>query len=180
MDENLKSNLIGQREIRIEKLNKLYELGINPYPAKSNREFPNSEIVDNFEKYDGRSTILAGRITAWREHGKLIFAVIKDESGEIQAMIRKDSIIKDLQNGFLGWDELSLLDISDFIEVVGNIGKTRTGQISIIAERIRLLTKSLRPLPTKLKSKEDMFRRRYLDLNISPERMNMFRRKAKF
>ena len=63
MDENLKSNLIGQREIRIEKLNKLYELGINPYPAKSNREFPNSEIVDNFEKYDGKSTILAGRIT---------------------------------------------------------------------------------------------------------------------
>ncbi len=179
-ETNLKSNLIGQREIRLSKLARIKELGINPYPAKTYKQYNNGDIVNNFEKYDGKEAILGGRITAWREHGKLIFAVIKDESGSIQVMIRKDSLHEDLSNGMLGWDNLELLDISDFIEVSGTIGKTRTGEISIMAEKIRLLTKALRPMPKKLKNKEQMFRRRYLDLNISPERKDMFRRKAQF
>ncbi|MGI5897704.1 MAG: lysine--tRNA ligase [Candidatus Dojkabacteria bacterium] len=180
MEENLKSNLIGQREIRLKKLERLKELGINPFPSKSKKEYDNAEINQNFEKYDGQQVILAGRIVAWREHGKLIFAVIKDKSGEIQVMIRKDSLLDDIQNSCLGWDYLELLDVSDFIEVDGVIGKTKTGQISIMADKIRLLAKAIRPLPTKLKDKEQMFRRRYLDLNISPERVEMFDRKAKF
>ncbi len=180
MEENLKSNLIGQREIRIEKLNKIRELGVNPFPAKSRKQYNNGDITNKFEEYDGKEAVLAGRITAWREHGKLIFAEIKDQSGEIQVMIRRDSLNENLPEGILGWDNLQLLDVSDFIEVDGFIGKTRTGQISIMASSIRLLTKSLRPLPRKLKNKEQMFRRRYLDLAISPERVEMFNRKAKF
>lgn len=180
MEENLKSNLIGQREIRIEKLNKIRELGVNPFPAKSRKQYNNGDITNKFEEYDGKEAVLAGRITAWREHGKLIFAEIKDQSGEIQVMIRRDSLNENLPEGILGWDNLQLLDVSDFIEVDGFIGKTRTGQISIVASSIKLLTKSLRPLPRKLKNKEQMFRRRYLDLAISPERVEMFNRKAKF
>ena len=179
-ETNLKSNLIGQREIRLSKLAKIKELGINPYPAKTYKQHDNGYIVKNFEEYDGKETILAGRITAWREHGKLIFAVIKDESGSIQVMIRKDSLLGDTTQGLLNWGNLNLLDISDFIEVSGVIGKTRTGEISIMAQKIRLLTKALRPMPKRLKNKEQMFRRRYLDLNISPERKEMFRRKAQF
>lgn len=180
MEENLKSNLIGQREIRIEKLNKIRELGVNPFPAKSRKQYNNGDITNKFEEYDGKEAVLAGRITAWREHGKLIFAEIKDQSGEIQVMIRRDSLNENLPEGILGWDNLQLLDVSDFIEVDGFIDKTRTGQISIVASSIKLLTKSLRPLPRKLKNKEQMFRRRYLDLAISPERVEMFNRKAKF
>ncbi len=178
--ENLKSNLVGQRGIRLEKLKRIQSLGINPFPARSNKQYDNGEIVENFEKYDGKNAILAGRITAWREHGKLIFVVIKDQSGEIQVMIRKDSLVDDVGKGFIGWDNLELLDVSDFIEVEGVIGKTKTGQISIMADKVRLLAKALRPLPTKLKDKEQKFRRRYLDLNIDSERMEMFRRKASF
>ena len=88
MEENLKSNLIGQRDIRLEKLNQLKKLGVNPYPAKSHKEYQNKEVLDNFDKYEGKEVCLAGRITAWREHGKLIFGDIRDQTGDIQVMIR--------------------------------------------------------------------------------------------
>ena len=68
MEENLKSNLIGQRDIRLEKLNQLKKLGVNPYPAKSHKEYQNKEVLDNFDKYEGKEVCLAGRITherAW-------------------------------------------------------------------------------------------------------------------
>ncbi|MHC1716448.1 MAG: lysine--tRNA ligase [Candidatus Dojkabacteria bacterium] len=180
MEENLKSNMIGQREIRLEKLKQIKELGINPYPSKANKEYQNGEIVKNFENFDGKDVCLGGRITAWREHGKLIFGDIRDQSGDIQVMIRQEGLKEDLEKGYLGWENLSLLDLADFIEIFGTIGKTKTGQISIMASNVRLLTKSLRPIPRNLKNKEQMFRRRYLDLVINPDRLKMFERKAKF
>lgn len=180
MEENLKSNLVGQREIRLEKLEQLKKLGVNPYPAKSHKQYRNIDILNDFEKFEGKVVCLAGRIVAWREHGKLTFADIRDQSGDIQVMIRKDAPQKDLGNGYLGWEELSLLDLSDFVEVEGEIAKTKTGQISILAQKVRLLTKTLRPIPRKLKNKEQMFRRRYLDLVINPDRVRMFERKAMF
>ena len=180
MEENLKSNLIGQRDIRLEKLNRLKKLGVNPYPAKSHKEYQNKEVLDNFDKYEGKEVCLAGRITAWREHGKLIFGDIRDQTGDIQVMIRINELEEDKEKGFLSSENINLLDLADFIEVYGVVGKTKTGQISIMAKNIRLLTKSLRPIPRKLKNKEQMFRRRYLDLIINPERVRMFERKAKF
>ena len=89
MEENLKSNLVGQREIRLEKLEQLKKLGVNPYPAKSHKEYRNIDILNDFEKFEGKVVCLAGRIVAWREHGKLTFADIRDQSGDIQVMIRK-------------------------------------------------------------------------------------------
>ncbi len=180
MEENLKSNLIGQRDIRLEKLNQLKKLGINPYPAKSHKQYQNKEILENFDKYEGKEVCLAGRITAWREHGKLIFGDIRDQTGDIQVMIRINELEEDKEKGYLSSENINLLDLADFIEVYGVIGKTKTGQISIMAKNIRLLTKSLRPIPRKLKNKEQMFRRRYLDLVINPERIKMFQRKTKF
>lgn len=180
MEENLKSNLIGQRDIRLDKLNQIKKLGINPYPAKSHKEHQNKEIIDNFDKFDQKEVCLAGRITAWREHGKLIFADIRDQTADIQIMIRRNELESDIEKGYLSSENLNLLDLADFIEVNGVIGKTRTGQVSIMAKNIRLLTKSLRPIPRKLKNKEQMFRRRYLDLVINPETLKMFERKAKF
>lgn len=180
MGDNLTSDLIGQRQVRLEKLEQLRDLGINPYPARSYKKDSIGEIVQDFDKYDGEETVLAGRIMAWREHGKLIFGDLRDQSGSIQLMIRKDDLVEDLKKGYLGWENLSLLDLSDFVEVHGTIGKTKTGQISLMVKNIRLLTKAIRPIPRELKSKEQKFRRRYLDLVIHPDRIRMFERKAKF
>jgi lysyl-tRNA synthetase class 2 len=180
MEEKVTSDLIGQREVRLQKLAKLKELGINPYPGKSYKKDSIGDILNEFEKYDGDETILVGRITAWREHGKLVFGDLMEQSGTIQFMIRKDDLVEDLKKGYLGWDKLELLDLADFIEVYGTIGKTKTGQITIMVKNIRLLSKALRPIPRELENKDQRFRRRYLDLVIHPEKMRMFERKAQF
>ncbi|MGI6484181.1 MAG: lysine--tRNA ligase [Candidatus Dojkabacteria bacterium] len=180
MEEKVTSDLIGQREVRLQKLAKLKEIGINPYPSKSYKKDSIGDILNEFEKYDGDETILVGRITAWREHGKLVFGDLMEQSGTIQFMIRKDDLVEDLKKGYLGWDKLELLDLADFIEVYGTIGKTKTGQITIMVKNIRLLSKALRPIPRELENKDQRFRRRYLDLVIHPEKMRMFERKAKF
>jgi lysyl-tRNA synthetase class 2 len=180
MEDHQRSDLIGQRDIRLEKLKELKKLGVNPYPAKSHKEFQNGEILNNFDSYEGKEICLAGRVTAWREHGKLVFGDIQDNTGVIQVMIRANELEEDLSNGYLGSENLNLLDLADFIEVNGVIGKTKTGQISIMAKNVRLLSKALRPIPRKLKNKEQMFRKRYLDLVINPDRVKLFERKAKF
>ena len=178
--EDVTSDLIGQRDVRIEKIKKLKDLGYDPYPGKTYREEKIGDIVNDFEKYDGKETCLAGRIMAWREHGKLVFGDIKDQSGSIQIMIRQDGLSEDVKKGYLGWSHLSLLDLADFVEVYGTIGKSKTGQITIMASNIRLLSKAIRPIPRELKNKEQKFRRRYLDMVIHPERISLFERKAKF
>ena len=180
MEEKVTSDLIGQREVRLQKLAKLKELGISPYPGKSYKKDSIGDILNDFEKYDGDETILVGRVMAWREHGKLVFGDLMEQSGTIQFMIRKDDLVEDLKKGYLGWDKLELLDLADFIEVYGTIGKTKTGQITIMVKNIRLLSKALRPIPRELENKDQRFRRRYLDLVIHPEKMRMFERKAQF
>lgn len=178
--ENVTSDLIGQRDVRIAKLKQLRDLGVDPFPSKSFRKDNIGDVLEDFKKYDGKETVLVGRVTAWREHGKLVFGDIKDQSGNIQIMIRKDDLSEDLKKGYLGWDNLSLLDLADFIEVYGTIGKSKTEQITIMVKNIRLLSKAIRPIPRELKDKEQRFRRRYLDLVIHPERIKLFERKAKF
>jgi lysyl-tRNA synthetase class 2 len=180
MEDQQRSDLIGQRELRLEKVVELKKLGINPYPAKSNKQFSNSQIVEKFDEYEGKEVILAGRLMAWRTHGKLIFGDIKDQSGTIQIVIREGDIQEELSSGFLGWEKLELLDIADFVEVTGVVGKTKRGEISLMVKNIRILTKALRPIPRKLENKEQQFRRRYLDLVVDESKFRMFERKAKF
>ncbi len=180
MEDQQKSDLLGQREVRLEKLEQLEKLGINPYPAKSFKQYSNGEIKNKFEEFEGKEVILAGRIVAWREHGKLLFGNIQDQTDTIQLMVRESDLQEDLTKGYLGWDKLELLDLADFVEVYGTIGKTKTGEISIMVRNIRLLSKALRPIPRELENKDQRFRRRYLDLVIHPEKMRMFERKAKF
>jgi lysyl-tRNA synthetase class 2 len=180
MEDPQSSDLLGQRKVRLEKLEELKKLGINPYPAESFREQEVGNILESFEEFEEKETVLAGRVTAWREHGKLVFGNIKDATGEIQLMIRESELKEDLEKGYLGWEKLWLLDLADFVELYGTIGKTRTGEITIMVEHIRLLTKALRPIPRKLEDKEQIFRRRYLDLVVNQEHFEMFKRKAKF
>lgn len=172
------------RSIRLEKMQKLKAMGISPYPARAKKDVANGTIINNFPAFEGKVLIVAGRLMSMREHGKVIFADIQDESGTIQLFIKADRLAptnKDDQT--IGFDDLTLFDVGDFVEANGEVTKTAAGQISLLVFSIKLLTKSLRPLPDKhegLKDAEQIFRRRYLDLVMNPDRREMFRRKSHF
>lgn len=172
------------RRIRIEKIQKLNSLGILAYPAQSQKDFANKDILDNFEKFQNKTLHLCGRIMSLRRQGGISFFTIQDESGKIQVFIKKQTLTEtNATNQTLGYDDLKLLDIGDFIEVFGTIDKTSTGEISIIANSIKLLTKSIRPLPEKWQGMTDpelIFRHRYLDLVMNANSKELFKRKSKF
>ncbi len=173
-------DLIGQRKRRLEKLAKLRELGINPYPAKAKKDYANQEVVANFAKFSGKKITVAGRIISWRAHGKLVFVDILDDSGKLQLFLSQNKLQEEPESGFLNWESLELLDNGDFVEATGLVIKTTRGEVSLETEKIRLLAKSLRPIPQKLENKELLLRRRYIDLLLHPEKKDRFVRKAKF
>jgi len=172
------------RNERIKKLEKLYELGFNPYPAKANRTITAGEVVSDFSKYEGKEHTVAGRIKSIRKFGKLAFIVLQDFSGNIQLFIREGEINEPSpENGELGIGELPLLDTGDFIEATGPVIKTQTGETSIGVKKLRLLTKSLRPMPLdheEFSDKEERLRRRYIDININKDVRDRFIRRSKF
>lgn len=178
------STLSQIRNTRLEKVKKLRELGINPYPAKSHKDHSNKEVVDKFSELEGHEVSVTGRLMSWREHGDIIFGHIQDESGRLQLFIKKEQLAEtSKENQTLGYSDLHLVDVGDFLEARGKVTKTTSGEISIIPSEIKLLTKSLRPLPDKWEGLQDpelIFRKRYLDLIMTPARKEMFIRKAKF
>src|SRR5258705_11184232 len=108
------SDLIGQRNLRIEKLTKLKQMGINPFPSKSAKDHTNFEIVNDFNKYENNDAVLAGRLMSWREHGAITFGHIQDQSGRIQVYIKNDTLeATNIQNQNIGFDDLNLLDVGD-------------------------------------------------------------------
>src|SRR3989338_11528728 len=116
----------------------LTALGIELFPGRSQKDIANGEVVGNFAKYEGKSFNLTGRIVAWREHGKLIFGQILDQSGKIQLFIREDLLSPtNKEKQIIGFADLHLLDVGDFIQVFGEIVKTRTGEVSVQVKEIR-------------------------------------------
>jgi len=178
------SRLNDMRNQRLEKLIRLRAMGIDPYPAESHRTHTNQEISTHFEQFENQEVTLVGRLMTLRDHGHLMFGDLQDYSGTIQLYIKDDCLAEaDKTAQTLGFGDLSLLDAGDIIEATGSVTKTQRGEISLQLKTIRLLTKSLRPLPDKregIKDPEIAFRRRYVDLTINPERRSMFERKAKF
>ncbi len=178
------SRLEEIRNERIAKLKKLVALGISPFPAQSHKEVANAVVVSEFEKYDGKTVSLTGRLRALREHGKLAFGDLEDQSGKIQLLLRASNLVAlDKKKGTLGFEELSLVDVGDFVEAKGLVCKSKTGAISLDVQEFRLLTKSIRPLPDSwegLKDADTIFRRRYLDLAINKDHRDLFIRKSKF
>lgn len=173
------TTLADYRDERLRKLGEIRARGIDPYPAKSYRNTKISTIINHFDEKDGQSVVVAGRIMAIRSFGKLAFVKIRDYTGEVQIFMEKTDQIED---GYFGVKELKLLDTGDFIEASGQVGKSSTGEISVFANQVRLLTKSLRPLPgyDGLKSKEERYRRRYVDMNVNPEVRARLVRRSKF
>lgn len=130
---------------------------------------------------ENETVTIAGRIKSLRKFGKLAFIVIRDQSGEIQLFMHAPDVAElDAAAGILGMKQLTLLDTGDFIEATGTVMKTKTGEISVGVKTLRLLTKSLRPLPEKLENKEERFRRRYVDMNVNTNVRERFVRRSKF
>ncbi len=172
------------RDERLRKLQDLRDLGLNPYPATSHRTHMSSDIISNFDNIEGQTVTVAGRIMGIRKFGKLAFIVLKDFSGQIQLFLQSDNLEKlNVDNNQLGIDQLPLLDSGDFIEATGKVIKSKTGEISVDTTNLRLLTKSLRPMPTQVEgftNKEERMRRRYVDMNVNLDVRDRFVRRSKF
>jgi lysyl-tRNA synthetase class 2 len=175
------ATLQDYRDERLRKLQELKALGINPYPAKSHRTHYAGEIALAFDALEGKEVTVAGRVMGIRKFGKLAFIVLRDYSGQIQLFFRADDV-EELNEGegILGIKELHLLDTGDFVEARGVVMKTQTGEISVGVQTLRLLTKSLRPMPTELTNKEERLRRRYVDMNVNLNIRERFVRRSKF
>lgn len=163
------------REVRIEKLNKLKEAGINPYPSKIMLTGSHIKISDARQSLD-KEVLCAGRIWSTRGHGAVTFADLKDESGIIQILFQK----KSLEDNY---KLLDFVDTGDFLAVKGKVIKTQAGEITIDVNEFQILTKSIRPLPSTwfgLKDEEERYRQRYVDLLLNDELKDIFRKKALF
>ena len=171
--------LSDYRDERLKKLSEIKARGINPYPSASSRDTKIGNILENFDELNGQNVTIAGRIVAIRSFGKLAFVKIRDYSGEVQIFMKAEGEGRD---GLFGAKDIKLLDTGDFIEATGLIGKSQTGEISVFCNFVRLLTKSLRPLPGRdgFTNKEERFRRRYVDMNVNPEVRERMVRRSKF
>ncbi|HST24241.1 MAG TPA: lysine--tRNA ligase [Blastocatellia bacterium] len=170
--------IVELRNVRLNKVEALRAKGINPYPSRCLRTHYTETIINDYEAHEGQTVTVAGRLMSIREHGKLAFGHIQDQTGRIQLYLRKDDLKPtDAAEGNLGFEDINLLDIGDFVEATGTVTKTKRGEISVLTHTLKLLTKSLRPLPDKwvgLKDREAILRRRYLDTTIQPDNKKHF------
>jgi lysyl-tRNA synthetase class 2 len=169
---------------RLRKLEELHKLGVNSYPATANRSNSLVEIVDQFEVLNGQEVSVVGRIMNIRKFGQISFIVIRDQTGQLQLFLSKAEVSPlEASDSQLGFDQLPLLDSGDFIEAHGEVVKTQTGEISVSVKKLRLLSKSLRPLPLPQEgftNKEERMRRRYIDMNVNLGVKERFIRRSRF
>jgi lysyl-tRNA synthetase class 2 len=162
-------------EQRIRKLNRMRELGIDPYGQKFDNVEAAEEARGRF--VDGDESLracCAGRIVLLRDIGKLIFITLRDSSGTIQLGLSK-KLLAD------SWEMVKLLDLGDIVGAEGSLGKTRTGEITIWAETVTPLGKSILPPPEKFHGLSDVdlrYRQRYVDMWANPEVMVLFKKRS--
>lgn len=164
-------------EERLKKLEKLKELGINPYAYGYDRTHTFREIRGGFEQLsqEEKKVRTSGRIMTIRGHGKTLFATLSDETDNMQVYLRQDKLGEK-------FELFQYFDVGDFIGVDGSVFKTKTGEITVLVEDYMMLSKSLRPLPEKwhgLRDIEIRYRRRYLDLIANAEIRDVFKKRTK-
>lgn len=163
------SRLSEIRNIRLDRLKKLRDLGIDPYPSKPSQDFIST---GGARRLEGESVFVVGRLRSFREHGNVIFADLRDASGQIQLLFQK----KTLEDKF---KVLKLIDSGDFLGAGGTVTTTQSGEITVDVSHFELLGKSLRPLPDELSDTEERYRKRYLDLLLDPSVRTRFDAKTK-
>lgn len=164
-------------QARKNKLEKLKELGIDPYPSISGRSSTIAVVIEKFTELEKSKepVCLAGRVFASRGHGKLVFLDLVDESGKVQVVMKAD---------FLGeaFSIVPLIDLGDFVEVTGPVFRTNSGEISVESREVKFLVKAIRPMPEKwhgLKDPETRYRERYTDLMVNEEVKAEFYKRSK-
>lgn len=171
------SNTSDVIKVRYEKLDALKEAGRDPFViTTSDRDILTETIKNNFEEYENKDVCVAGRLLSKRGKGKVSFMDLWDRSGKIQIFAKFDDLGEE-EYGFLKkWD------IGDIVEVKGFVFKTQMGEISIHAKEVKLLSKSLKPLPEKyhgLTNTDLRYRQRYVDLIMNPEVKDTFIKRSK-
>ncbi|MBN1815981.1 MAG: lysine--tRNA ligase [Sedimentisphaerales bacterium] len=160
---------------RREKLARLRQVGIDPYGGRYEGSRPASEIQSRYsDDQEGQTACAAGRIVLLRDIGKLIFITLRDWTGTIQLGLSKKLLDEQ-------WEFIKLLDLGDLVGASGQLGKTKTGEITIWAENVTLLSKALLPPPEKYHGLADVdlrYRQRYVDLWANPEVMVRFRKRS--
>ena len=182
--ENTKTNAAPEQElseilqIRRDKLAELREAGRDPFElTKFERTAWSKEVTDDFEAFENKTVAVAGRIMSKRGMGKAIFCHIKDDRGQIQLYVRADAVSEH------EFKDFRKFDIGDIIGVTGYVFKTKTGEISVHAQGVTLLAKSLRPLPEKfhgMTNVELKYRQRYVDLIMSDASRRNFEIRSSF
>ena len=168
--------------IRREKLDRLREMQVNPFGYSFENTHFSDQIINDYDNLEGKTVAVAGRMMSVRLMGKAAFFHLQDQQGEIQVYIRKDKV------GDKAFEVFKMLDIGDFVGVKGEVFKTRTEEISVLATEFELLSKSIRPLPIvkekiedgervvydQFADKELRYRQRYVDLVVNPDVKRVF------
>ena len=166
------------RNVRLGKAAALRNLGLNPYPSRSRRTHYAQAILDDFPGHDGKLVTVAGRLMSWRKQGAQAFGHVQDQTGRIQLFLRRQLVqATGSADGTLGYADFNLLDMGDVVEATGKVMKTERGEVSVLVEQMRLLTKAIRPLPDQwsgLKDRELVLRKRYLDLILDRQPLERF------
>ncbi len=178
MSENIQEMELSEiLKVRREKLQELQQSGKNPFEiVKYDKTNNSKEIIDNFEKMEGTVVTVAGRLMSKRGMGKASFCDLQDREGRIQLYIKVNEI------GEESYNLVKKYDIGDIVGVKGEVFRTRRGEISIKAQEVELLSKSLQPLPEKwhgLKDVDLRYRQRYVDLIVNPEVKDTFIKRSK-
>ena len=165
------------RKVRREKLADLQEAGKDPFKiTKYDQTHHSQEIKDNFDELEGKTVSIAGRIMSKRVMGKASFCNVQDLKGNIQSYVARDNIGED------SYKDFKKMDVGDTIGIVGEVFKTKTGEISIHATAVTLLSKSLQILPEKfhgLTNTDIRYRQRYVDLIMNPDVKATFIKRSK-
>ncbi|MEI7688739.1 MAG: lysine--tRNA ligase [Candidatus Nomurabacteria bacterium] len=164
------------RTARLSKINKLKEVGMNPYPAFVPRDYSIKEVKDSFEKLvqlsEEKNISIAGRVMIVRGQGSILFIVLQDGESKLQAVLKKDELKEEVFNLFV-----DTIDNGDFISVTGSLFTTQRGEQSILIKDWTMATKALLPLPDKwhgLQDVEETYRKRYLDILMDKEVYDRF------
>lgn len=187
LENNLTQDMNSLIQRRFEELKELHGMGIQPFAYSYDVDSYSDGIKANYDELEGKDVRIAGRIMAIRRMGKASFTHIMDKNGKIQIYLRKDDV------GDI-YDAFKLLDIGDIIGVAGYVFKTKTGEISVHAKTLDILSKSMRPIPItkevtdeqgnkvvfdQFADKELRYRQRYVDLIVNPEVKDVFLKRSR-
>lgn len=166
-----------QKQIRVDKLKALQQQGKDPFEITLAEQTHHSdEIKNNFDELEGKDVTVCGRIMTWRDMGKANFIDVQDRNGRIQCYVRMNDVGEEEFKEFKSWD------LGDIVELSGFVFKTRTGEVSVHAKEVRLISKSLLPLPEKfhgLTDTDTRYRKRYLDMIMNPNVKDTFIKRSK-